>query len=89
MKQRPSSSLLLPLLLAAALIALADFRRSDHAPFWEAGYPAVQITDTANFRYPNSHCDAGPDAVTHLDTTMALKVTQAVAVAGLRRLRVQ
>ncbi|MCA9582332.1 MAG: M20/M25/M40 family metallo-hydrolase, partial [Myxococcales bacterium] len=27
--------------------ALADLRRSDHAPFWAADYPAIMITDTA------------------------------------------
>jgi hypothetical protein len=29
--------------------------RSDHAPFWLAGVPAVMVTDTANFRNPNYH----------------------------------
>lgn len=28
---------------------------SDHSAFWEAGYPAVMITDTAPFRYPHYH----------------------------------
>jgi hypothetical protein len=27
-----------------------DLRRSDHASFWDAGYQALLITDTANFR---------------------------------------
>ena len=30
-------------------------RRSDHASFWDAGYPAVVLTDTANFRNPHYH----------------------------------
>lgn len=30
-------------------------RRSDHAPFWDAGYNAVLITDTADLRNPNYH----------------------------------
>jgi Zn-dependent M28 family amino/carboxypeptidase len=29
--------------------------RSDHAPFWQAGIPAVMWTDTAEFRNPNYH----------------------------------
>jgi Zn-dependent M28 family amino/carboxypeptidase len=29
--------------------------RSDHAPFWATGYPAMLATDTANFRNPNYH----------------------------------
>ena len=28
---------------------------SDHRSFWEAGYPALMITDTAPFRYPHYH----------------------------------
>lgn len=29
--------------------------RSDHVPFWELGYPAVLITDTAGLRNPHYH----------------------------------
>ena len=29
--------------------------RSDYAPFWEAGIPAIMITAMANFRNPNYH----------------------------------
>jgi Zn-dependent M28 family amino/carboxypeptidase len=29
--------------------------RSDHAPFWKAGIPALMWTDTAEFRNPNYH----------------------------------
>jgi hypothetical protein len=28
---------------------------SDHWAFWQAGYPAIMITDTAPFRYPHYH----------------------------------
>ena len=28
---------------------------SDHWSFWEAGFPAVMITDTASYRYPHYH----------------------------------
>jgi len=35
--------------------ALPDLRRSDHAPFWDLGYPAVMITDTADQRNPHYH----------------------------------
>lgn len=28
---------------------------SDHAPFWNAGYPAIMVTDTALFRYHDYH----------------------------------
>jgi Zn-dependent M28 family amino/carboxypeptidase len=29
--------------------------RSDHAPFYVMGIPAVMMTDTANFRSPHYH----------------------------------
>jgi Zn-dependent M28 family amino/carboxypeptidase len=29
--------------------------RSDHAPFWEAGIPAIMWTDTSEFRNPHYH----------------------------------
>ena len=32
-----------------------DLRRSDHAPFWDAGYPAFMWTDTSEFRNPHYH----------------------------------
>ncbi len=32
-----------------------DLGRSDHAPFWIAGLPAIMLTDGANFRNPNYH----------------------------------
>jgi Zn-dependent M28 family amino/carboxypeptidase len=28
---------------------------SDHGSFWEAGYPALMVTDTALYRYPHYH----------------------------------
>ena len=36
-------------------LPLPDMMRSDHAPFWNAGLPAVHLTDTANFRYDHYH----------------------------------
>ena len=32
-----------------------DTRRSDHAPFWDQGYKALMVTDTANLRNPHYH----------------------------------
>ncbi len=34
---------------------IPDVRRSDHGPFWDNGYRALMLTDTANFRNPNYH----------------------------------
>lgn len=35
--------------------AIPDTRRSDHAPFWDRGYPAIMVTDTAHLRNPHYH----------------------------------
>ena len=43
----------LPAGLRGALVP--DTRRSDHAPFWDLGYKAIMVTDTANLRNPNYH----------------------------------
>lgn len=34
---------------------IRDVGRSDHWGFWNEGYPALMVTDTANFRNPNYH----------------------------------
>jgi Zn-dependent M28 family amino/carboxypeptidase len=34
---------------------LGHLQRSDHAPFWQAGVPAVMWTDTSEFRNPHYH----------------------------------
>jgi Zn-dependent M28 family amino/carboxypeptidase len=37
---------------------------SDHWSFWQEGYPAIMITDTAPFRYPHYHTpDDTPDKI--------------------------
>ena len=45
----------LPLEFKHPIPLMTDIFRSDHAPFWAAGVPAVMITDTANFRNPHYH----------------------------------
>ena len=44
-----------PLEVAAAPEALPGVGWSDHWSFWQAGYPALMVTDTAPFRYPWYH----------------------------------
>src|SRR5262249_1655662 len=34
---------------------LPPVRLSDHSPFWDAGYPALMITDTSFMRNPHYH----------------------------------
>ena len=58
---------------------LSDTRRSDHAPYWDAGVPAVFLTDTANFRNPNYHRPS--DTLDTVDVALVAKVTRATAAA--------
>ena len=52
---------------------------SDHWSFWQVGYPAVMVTDTAPFRYPHYHDES--DTVDKVDMekfTEAVKGLEAV-----------
>ena len=67
--------------------AMPDTRRSDHASFWDAGYPAVVLTDTANFRNPNYH--RATDTIDTLNLEFLSKVAAmvtatAIHIAGVR-----
>jgi len=44
-----------PLEVAGNGETLLDVRRADHAPFWDHGYQALFVTDTADLRNPNYH----------------------------------
>jgi hypothetical protein len=46
---------LLPLTLPRELESVTAFRRSDQAPFWDAGYPAIVFSDTGENRSPYYH----------------------------------
>jgi hypothetical protein len=50
---------------------------SDHWSFWQAGYPAIMVTDTALFRYPHYHSRA--DTPGKLDYTSLARVTHGLA----------
>jgi hypothetical protein len=50
---------------------------SDHASFWDEGYPAIMITDTALYRYPYYH--SGRDTPDKLDYARLARVTEALA----------
>jgi Zn-dependent M28 family amino/carboxypeptidase len=52
---------------------LPEVRLSDHANFWDEGYPAVMLTDTAFMRNPNYH---GPgDVMARLDLDAMTELT--------------
>lgn len=58
-----------------------DTRRSDHAAFWCYGYPAVMLTDTANFRNPHYH--RASDTLDTLDLSFISRVAEALLAAAL------
>ncbi|MGF1481880.1 MAG: M28 family peptidase [Cyanophyceae cyanobacterium] len=51
-------------------------RWSDHAPFWDRGYPAVMVTDTAFLRNPHYH--RASDTVATLDGDFLAGVCEGV-----------
>lgn len=55
----------------------SEVRLSDHSPFWDAGIPAVMVTDTAFFRNPNYHNPS--DTLETLDLEFIRDNAQAVA----------
>ncbi|BCL36725.1 M28 family peptidase [Nostoc sp. MS1] len=58
-------------------------RQSDHAPFWDVGYPAMMVTDTAFMRNPHYH--KASDAIATLDLDFLTGVCKGLEVA-IRRL---
>ena len=58
----PTVSLAVPL---GGQLFLPEVRLSDHANFWDAGYPAVMLTDTAFMRNPHYHGEG--DVMANLD----------------------
>ncbi len=66
-----------------------DLRRSDHAPFWDAGIPALMLTDGANFRNLNYHTPGDSSATLNytfmsrvIKTILGAVATQAKAIHG-------
>jgi Zn-dependent M28 family amino/carboxypeptidase len=66
-----------PLIVPENGQAFPDTRRSDHAPFWDAGYRAIMLTDTANFRTPHYHRPS--DTLETLNLQFAAEVCRAAA----------
>ncbi len=53
-------------------------RRSDHVSFWDLGYKAAMITDTANFRNPNYH--KGSDTMDTLDYAFMAELVESLVL---------
>lgn len=64
-------------------LAIPDTRRSDHAPFWDAGYKALMVTDTANMRNPHYHKNS--DRLETLDLEFLTNVCQGL-ITGISQL---
>ncbi len=60
-------------------LIVPDTRRSDHAPFWDNGYPAIMVTDTANMRNPHYHQPS--DKIETLDLVFLAGVCQGLVEA--------
>jgi len=80
--QLPYACLVAPLRYEEIVqVGLLDLLRSDHAPFWRQGIPALMLTDTANFRYPFYHTQA--DTIDKLDFDFMTKVCKATIAASI------
>ena len=77
----------LPVEVRYRLPILMDMFRSDHAPFWIAGIPAIMLTDTANFRNPHYHTPT--DTPETLDYAFLANVTRALVAALVEHARVE
>lgn len=71
----PAESLFVPL----RGWVLPATRLSDHASFWDKGWPAVMITDTAFFRNPNYH--SGSDTAATLDYAFMTQLVDSLELA--------
>jgi hypothetical protein len=54
-------------------------RLSDHASFWDAGWPALMVTDTAFFRNPNYHLPS--DIIDTLDFEFMAQLVKSLELA--------
>ncbi|MFW9850932.1 MAG: M28 family peptidase, partial [Candidatus Thorarchaeota archaeon] len=64
-----------------AVQIMPDILRSDHAPFWREGIPALMLTDSAEFRSPYYHTSA--DSIDKLDFDFLTKICKAVVATAI------
>ncbi len=63
-----------------------DLRRSDHTPFWVAGYQALMITDGANYRNYNYHTPGdtiGTLNIQFMTNVVKASLATAASLAGI------
>ena len=75
----------MPLLTLCLPEAIHEIRMSDNSSFWDQGYPALMLTDTAFLRNPNYHLMS--DTPDTLDYARMTEVTLGVAGAMRRLLK--
>jgi hypothetical protein len=64
-------------------LAIPATRLSDHAPFWDAGYKAMMITDTSFMRNPHYHKSS--DRLETLDLEFLTNICQGL-ILGIANL---
>jgi len=64
-------------------LVMPEMRFSDHLCYWDEGYPAIMLTDTALFRNPNYHKHT--DTVDTLDFQAMASITENL-VSAIQRL---
>jgi Zn-dependent M28 family amino/carboxypeptidase len=57
----------------------SQLKSSDHASFWGKGYPAIEVTDTSDYRNPFKHTKF--DTVDTLNHDFAIKIISAVTAS--------
>ncbi len=65
--------------MPALPVVMPEMRFSDHLCYWDEGFPALMLTDTALFRNPNYHRHT--DTVDTLDFKAMASITQNLAPA--------
>jgi Zn-dependent M28 family amino/carboxypeptidase len=70
-----------PVLLAMPVAR--NFSRSDHVRFWHARMPAIQVTNTANFRSPHYHRPSDTPDTLDYDTLAAIIGATALLIERL------
>lgn len=66
-----------------ALLGMSSLQSSDHAAFWEQGWPAAHVGDTGELRNANYHCKNGTaDTLATLDHDYAYDVIRATVAAS-------
>lgn len=60
-----------------------NFSRSDHVSFWAAGLPAIQVTNTANFRNPNYHRPTDTPDTLDYETLARIAAASALLIEDL------